>query len=99
MSDRRLTMARRRRTLDHLTDQLHAVGLRRTAPRVAVLDLLARAGGPLSHGEVAAELAERGFDRATVYRNLLDLTDVELVRRTDPGDHVWRFELVRDGAA
>ena len=38
------------------------------------------------------------MDRTTVYRNLLDLTDAGLVRRSDLGDHVWRFELKRDGA-
>jgi Fur family ferric uptake transcriptional regulator len=32
------------------------------------------------------------FDRATVYRNLVDLTRVNLARRSDVGDHVWRFE-------
>ena len=35
------------------------------------------------------------MDRTTVYRNLVDLTEVGLVQRTDLGDHVWRFELKR----
>ena len=34
-----------------------------------------------------------GFDKATVFRNLSDLTDAELVSRTELGDHVWRFEI------
>jgi len=38
---------------------------------------------------------KRGFDRATLYRNLIDLTDAGVVTRTDLGDHVWRFELKR----
>jgi Fur family ferric uptake transcriptional regulator len=33
----------------------------------------------------------------TVYRNLMDMVQADLVRRTDLGDHVWRFELHRDG--
>jgi Fur family ferric uptake transcriptional regulator len=37
------------------------------------------------------------LDRATVYRNLADLARVDLLRRYDLGDHVWRYE-VAEGA-
>ncbi len=76
-----------------LRASLRAVGLRATGPRVSVLRSLVSADGPVSHGEMAASLAAEGLDRATVYRNLKDLTDAGLVRRTDLGDHTWRFEL------
>lgn len=72
---------------------LREAGLRATAARTAVFQCLIEAGGPLSHAEVCDRLAESGFDRATVYRNLADLTEAGLVRRTDLGDHLWRFEL------
>ena len=52
---------------------------------------------PLSHGEIAEEMAVLGLDRATVFRNLLDLVEAKLATRTDLGDHVWRFELLRGG--
>jgi Fur family ferric uptake transcriptional regulator len=52
-------------------------------------------GRPLSHNEVSAALAGLGFDHATIYRNLTDLSDAGLVTRTDLGDHIWRFELRR----
>jgi Fur family ferric uptake transcriptional regulator len=78
-----------------LTDALRAAGLRRTSPRIAVLQRLEAATAPLSHGEIAEKLAAAGYDRVTVYRNLSDLVEVGLVTRTDVGDHVWRFELVR----
>jgi Fur family ferric uptake transcriptional regulator len=55
------------------------------------------ARGPVSHGEVADDLAASGYDRATVYRNLMDLVEAGLVTRSDLGDHVWRFELLRGG--
>jgi Fur family ferric uptake transcriptional regulator len=71
---------------------LRAAGLRRTAPRIAVLEHLEAASVPTSHGEIAEVL---GWDRATVYRNLMDLAEAGLVTRTDLGDHVWRFELSR----
>ncbi len=86
-------MARPAKNQRELREALRAAGLRATIPRVRVLSALGSATTPLSHGEIADGLAEEGFDRATVYRNLIDLTDAGLVRRSDHGDHVWRFEL------
>jgi Fur family transcriptional regulator, ferric uptake regulator len=88
-------MQRPARPPAELTDALRAAGLRRTSPRIAVLEQLEAATAPLSHGEIAEKLASSGYDRVTVYRNLSDLVEVGLVTRTDVGDHVWRFELVR----
>jgi Fur family ferric uptake transcriptional regulator len=62
---------------------------------VAVLELLERQQRPMTHAEVAESLSQAGFDRATLYRNLTDLTEIGLLRRVDHGDHVWRFELLR----
>jgi Fur family ferric uptake transcriptional regulator len=80
---------------DELARALRDAGLRRTAPRIAVLERLEQAVAPLSHAEVVDELGTSGFDRATLYRNLVDLVEAGMVTRTDVGDHVWRFELVR----
>jgi Fur family transcriptional regulator, ferric uptake regulator len=77
---------------DRLKDRLRGAGLRATRPRLAVLGLLDRAAAPLSHGEVVEALDGQGWDRATLYRNLNDLTDKGLLHRLDVGDHVWRFE-------
>lgn len=76
-----------------LRGRIRARGLRVTAPRIAVLRNLEGQGAPISHGDLAAELSRDGWDRATIYRNLTDLTEAGLVRRTDVGDHIWRFEL------
>jgi Fur family ferric uptake transcriptional regulator len=59
---------------------------------LAVLQALRGAPSPVSHGEVADQLSSFGWDRTTIYRNLLDLTRVGLARRIDLGDHIWRFE-------
>ena len=80
-------------TMDLLRAELRTAGLRATGPRTAVLRSLHGASGPVSHGDVAASLAKEGWDRATVYRNLIDLTEAGILRRTDHGDHTWRFEL------
>lgn len=81
---------------DQLRQTLRGAGLRVTAPRIAVLRELVEARAALSHADVAVRLAAE-FDRATVYRNLMDLTHADLVRRTDLGDHVWRFEWIGQG--
>lgn len=83
--------------LERLRGRLRAAGLRSTGARVAVLGVLDRASAPMSHADVCGRVA-RGFDRATTYRNLMDLTDAGLVSRSDVGDHVWRFELCGAGA-
>jgi Fur family ferric uptake transcriptional regulator len=74
-------------------DELRKHGLKGTASRIAVLSELQGASAPRSHAEIFAALADRGFDRATVYRNLIDLANKGLLVRSDLGDHVWRFEL------
>lgn len=73
---------------------IRATGLRATPARAATLKQLREASAPLSHAQVADHLASLGVDQATAFRNLNDLTDVGLLRRSELGDHVWRFEAV-----
>lgn len=80
---------------EKLRDLLHAAGLRSTPSRIAVLSLLHDTQGPLSHADVFNALQDQGFDRATLYRNLTDLAEANLLTRADRGDHIWRFELRR----
>jgi len=64
---------------------------------MAVLEHMHAAVGPLSHADVSEALADMGFDRATIYRNLTELTECGLLVRVELGDHVWRFETKRAG--
>jgi Fur family ferric uptake transcriptional regulator len=82
--------------LDDARRAIRARGLRATPSRIAVLELLRAEAAPMSHGDVADRLGAHAWDRATLYRNLTDLVEVGLARRTDVGDHVWRFEAVTD---
>jgi len=79
-----------------IQDLIRSVGLRSTASRIAVLEYFQTHGGRNSHADLFEALGERGFDRATIYRILMDLSEVNLLSRTDLGDHVWRFELKKD---
>ncbi|MBA60910.1 MAG: Fur family transcriptional regulator [Planctomycetaceae bacterium] len=80
-----------------IKDLLRQSGLRATPARIATLSLMSHSSKPLSHSEVAVELQSLGVDKATVYRNLNDLVSVNLLRRAELGDHVWRFEFVHTG--
>ncbi len=84
-------------TVEQVRKRIRDAGLRSTAPRIAVYLRLEEASTPISHSELADALDPQGFDKATVYRNLMDLTEAGIVARRDLGDHVWRFELLRLG--
>jgi Fur family transcriptional regulator, ferric uptake regulator len=80
-------------TVQQMQALLRQAGLRSTSPRLAVLEYMHSHRTPNSHAELFDALAIAGFDRATIYRVLVNLADVGILRRTDLGDHVWRFEL------
>ncbi|MGB1013534.1 MAG: Fur family transcriptional regulator [Nannocystaceae bacterium] len=83
-----------------LRADLRAAGLRATPARLAVLSVLRAASQSLTHQDVVDALAGKAGDRATIYRNLVTLVEAGFARRTDLGDHVWRFEAVQaDGAS
>ena len=78
---------------------LRELGLRATPARIAVCQILSAADGPLTHADVAERLGDRGIDRTTVFRNLIDLCEAGLARRLEVGDHVYRFEWRTPAAA
>lgn len=82
--------------------RLRTLGLKATPPRLAVLRVLEQAERPLSHAEVVALVGERlstpdgGWDRATVYRNLVALVGVGLVRISSHAGGICRYEMAKD---
>lgn len=95
------SMARKTRFLrdDDLRQLLSEQGIRVTEQRMVILRELARLQLPASHPELTERLAGVGLDRATIYRNLLSLTEAGLLVRTQLGDNVWRFELPQGKSA
>lgn len=83
--------------IEALQQRIRAAGLRCTSARLAVLRELGKSASPLTHADVAERLAVQGIDKATVFRNLVDLVDAELLTRNELGDHVWRFEIRAPG--
>ena len=75
--------------------RIRELGLRVTAPRLAVLEAVASADRPLSHAEVVERLGrDAPWDRATVYRNLVALVGVNLLRVASHAGGVCRYEAV-----
>lgn len=95
----RLTRMTALRPDEGMRKEVRDSGLKVTLPRLAVLRVLRAAKGPMTHGEVWEALVAQGLDKATVYRNLLDLARVGLARRSDLGDHAWRFEAAKQDSA
>jgi Fur family ferric uptake transcriptional regulator len=88
-------MSRKTRLLrdDDLRQLLVGKGIRVTEQRMVILRELAKLRIPTSHPELTERLAGVDLDRATIYRNLLSLTEAGLLVKTHLGDNVWRFEL------
>lgn len=82
---------------EELKQAIRDAGLRATPARIATLQLLRGSATPMTHAEVAEHLAQYGVDKATAFRNLNDMTEANLLRRTELGDHVYRFEEVGPG--
>ena len=85
-----------------MTDELHSVAERRlrridqryTSGRRAIIELLVRAGHPVSIEDIAAQLP--GVPRSSAYRHLTDLQAAGLIRRVTSSDEFTRFELAED---
>ena len=71
--------------------------LRVTAPRVAVLRVLAEAQIPLSHTEVLEQLGESDWDPATIYRNLVKLRDAGVATVVSRAEGIDRYVLAEAG--
>ena len=77
-------------------EKIRSAGMRVTPARVATLDILLGSDSPLTHGDVYSALRGMNIDKATVFRNLNDLVTANVLRRSELGDHVWRFEVIDD---
>ncbi len=78
------------------TDRLAGAGYRRGGARHEVLELLAEQQCALSAFEIEDRLAAgpRRVSRASIYRILEELEEVDLVARVDIGNGITRYEPV-----
>jgi Fur family transcriptional regulator, ferric uptake regulator len=75
---------------------LRAHSMRLTAPRVAVLSLLATQNRPMSHAEVVRALGSTPCDPVTIYRTLVRLAEVGITRIATRTGGKIRYELAVD---
>ena len=90
-----MNRAAQKRWMQHAGEVLRAAGLRASAGRTAVVELLGRQSCLLTAQEIADQLRGQGSagSTATVYRALETLHDLGLVRRFD-ADGLARYEPV-----
>ncbi len=82
-------------TVHGLAEQrLRQISQRYTSGRREIVELLARAGNPVTIEEIA-EQAPR-LPRSSAYRHLVDLQQAGVVRRVAANDEYSRFELAED---
>lgn len=86
-------MAKLQQKSEEIRDIIRKVGLRATPARLQTYEVLRQSGMPMTHAEVTERLEPKGIDKATVFRNLNNLVDAGLLRKTELGDRVWRFEV------
>jgi Fe2+ or Zn2+ uptake regulation protein len=75
-------------------ERLQAAGQRATRNRLAIVDVLAAAGQPLTIREIIGR--RRGLALSSAYRNLAVLEGARVVRRLVTGGDHARFELAED---
>jgi Fur family ferric uptake transcriptional regulator len=86
----------RKRWLEHSQTVIRGAGLRASAGRTAVVELLAGQSCLLSAQDISDRLRSEGSrgSTATVYRALETLHELGLVRRFDSGEGIARYERV-----
>lgn len=70
---------------------LRSLGLRKTPVRVGVLEVLGKAGRPMSVPQLLGKL--RGVDSVTVYRTLNTFVEKGIVHRVRSEDRSWLYAL------
>jgi Fur family ferric uptake transcriptional regulator len=87
-----------------LKQLIKAVGLKVTVARLLVLHYFyqqAQQGETthISHAELVEQLPPSGIDKVTIYRNLNDLANANLLLKQNLGDTLWRYSYHRQFCA
>jgi Fur family transcriptional regulator, ferric uptake regulator len=72
---------------------LQSARLRRTEPRLAVLETLLDSGIPLSCDQIAERIGPDSPNRVTVYRTIETLVSAGVVHQAYLQDRTWMYEL------
>lgn len=72
---------------------LNKAGLKKTLPRVALLDLFFKLKKPISASTLFEKLKQDKADKVTIYRTLETLEKKGLIKRVNTGEREARYEL------
>lgn len=72
---------------------LNKAGLKKTLPRVALLDLFFKIKKPISASILFEKLKQEKVDKVTVYRTLEILEKKALIKRVNTGEREAQYEL------
>lgn len=80
--------------LDSVFKDLRSKGVKLTLARKSILEILYKAGQPISAEDILSQLKKKTSvpDRATVYRQVSFLKDAKIVSELDFGDGKKRYE-------
>ena len=79
--------------MDRAAQILRKAGLKATAVRMEILEILLNAPEPLAHREVLKRAGRKGPDRVSVYRALQAFVEKGIAHRLVTEDRVGRFAL------
>ncbi len=65
--------------------------IRITPAREAVLDVILKAGRPLSHQEIESNPKVKNLNRVTIYRALAILKEKGIINKIQSADGIWHF--------
>lgn len=80
-------------TADEITDRLDAVGLRRTEPRRQLVEMILQQPGQFRAQDLVDRAQPLGIGRATVFRLLDQLVQMDLLRRIHGPDGCHSFTV------
>lgn len=78
-------------SLERANKLLQKHGIKKTAGRLALLNVLLKAGKPLSHKKICEKLAALPYDQASIYRSLKTFLSSGIVHRIEGDKHTWLF--------
>ena len=70
---------------------MREAGLRATGPRVSVYAMVKKQSRPVSHSQLVKLMEDEDLDSATIYRNLVRLSDVGLLRVVSRANGMARY--------
>ena len=76
---------------DRLKALLRGAGLRATGPRVAVYAAVEKGGKPISHSQLVKQMRGHDLDSATIYRNLIKLSEAGLLKVVSRANGMARY--------